>query len=201
LTEFNNLENDKRSRIVLINAPSTLKINSTKNLYSYIPLNFSESNSVLISFFDSDFQAYSVKAITSDEISEEFIIVNFLRENKGILWDFYHKLTNLIETNQEDVKIYMNLLAETEIKRIKDNFSRRKDILEKVFNDNELYDLFHIYILWFICDVKYFPEKGEECNIPIDIIYKYINEFYEKYKKDKDHFIKLKVPAQRCIKL
>ena len=186
LTEFNNLENDTRSRIVLINAPSTLKINSTKRLYSYIPLNFSESNSVLISFFDSDFQTYSVKAITSDEISEEFIIVNFLRENKGVLWDFYHKLTNLIETNEEDVEIYMNLLAETEIKRIKDNFSRRKDILAKVFNDNELYDLFYIYILWFICDVKYFPEKGEECNIPIDIIYKYINEFYEKYKRDKD---------------
>ena len=111
LTEFNNLENDTRSRIVLINAPSTLKINSTKNLYSYIPLNFSESNSVLISFFDSDFQTYSVKAITSDEISEEFIIVNFLRENKGVLWDFYHKLTNLIETNQENAEIYIKLLA------------------------------------------------------------------------------------------
>ena len=184
LTEFNYLENDTRSRIVLINAPSTIKINSTKNLYSYIPLNLSESNSVQISFFDSDFQTYSMKAITNDEISEEFGIVKFLRENKRILLGFYNKLKNLIETKQEDVEIYMNLLGETEITRIKDNFSRRKEVLKEVFEDNELYDLFHIYILWFICDVKYFPEKGEECDIPIDIIYKYINEFYEKYKKD-----------------
>ena len=74
MTEFNYLENDARSRIVLINVPSTLKINTTKNLYSYIPLNLSESNSVQICFFDSDFQTYSVKAITNDEISEEFTI-------------------------------------------------------------------------------------------------------------------------------
>ena len=186
LTEFNYLENDARSRIVLINVPSTLKINTTKNLYSYIPLNLSESNSVQICFFHSDFQTYSVKAITNDEISEEFTIVNFLREKKGVLLDFYNKMTYLIETKQENVEIYKTLLAEIEISRIKDNFSRRKDILEKVFKDNELYDLFHIYILWFICEVKYFPKQDEECNIPIDIIYKYINEFYEKYKKDQD---------------
>ena len=185
LTEFNYLENDSRSRIVLINAPSTIKINRTKNLYSYIPLNLSENNSVQVSFFDSDFHTYSVKAITSDEISEEFSIVNILREKKVILLDFYSKLTDLIESKQKDIEIYMNLLAETELTRIKENFSRRKDILEKAFNDSEIYDLFHIYILWFICDIKYFPEEGEECNIPIDIIYKYIKEFYEKYKKDK----------------
>ena len=186
LTEFNYLENDTRSRIVLINAPSTIKINSTKNLYSYIPLNLSENNSVQIAFFDSDFQSYSVKAITKDEISDEFTIANYLRENKGILFDFYDKLANLIESKQEDAKKYMTLLKETKITKIKDNYSRRKDILNKIFNDNELYDLFHVYILWLICDAKYFPKKGDECHIPIGIIYKYINEFYEKYKKDKE---------------
>ena len=80
-------------------------------------------------------------------------------------------MTNLIENKQEDFEIYMNLLTQTEITRIKDNYSRSKYILDKVFNDNELYDLFHIYILSFICDIKYFPEKGDEFNIPIDIIY------------------------------
>jgi len=129
-----------------------------------------------------------VKAITNDEISEEFTISKYLRENKGALLDFYDKMINLIESKQEDDKIYMNLLEETKIIKIKDNYSRRKDILNKIFNDNdnELYDLFHVYILWLICDFKYFPEKDDECNIPIYIIYKYINEFYEKYKKDKD---------------
>ena len=124
-----------------------------------------------------------------------------MRENEGVLLDFYDKLANLIKSKQQNIETYITLFGEIKIALIKDNYSRRKDILNKVFNDKELYYLFHIYFLWLLCDAKYFPEKGEECKIPIDIIYKYINEFYEKYKKDKDHFIKLKVPAQRCIKL
>ena len=50
LKDLNYLENDTRTRIFLINVPSTLKINSKKNLYSYIPLNLSESNSAQIIF-------------------------------------------------------------------------------------------------------------------------------------------------------
>ena len=43
LNEFNYLENDTRSRIVLINAPMTVLINKSKQIYSFIPFSIYEN--------------------------------------------------------------------------------------------------------------------------------------------------------------
>ena len=194
LKEFNYLENDTRARIVLINAPLKIEINNTTDLYSYVPLNFSKINSIQIAFFDSSANNYSVKAISKEEITEEFTIIEYLKEKKSILKKFYEELKDLIEKKQDDVEIFKNLTAGTDLISKKNNFSTRKEILSKAFNDDELYDLYYLYILWLVCDMKYFPEEQEteekiECNLPINIIYIYIRNFYEKYKNDKDLLI------------
>ena len=64
----------------------------------------------------------------------------------------------LIKGIIQDEKIYKTLIAQIDLKRIENNFSKRKDVLKKAFDDEELYDLY----------------------------YKYIKEFYEKNKNDKD---------------
>ena len=64
----------------------------------------------------------------------------------------------LIKGIIQDEEIYKTLVAQIDLKRIENNFSKRKDVLKKAFDDEELYDLY----------------------------YKYIKEFYEKYKNDKD---------------
>ena len=89
--------------------------------------------------------------------------------------------------------LYLNLTAHSELKIIKINFATRKEILKNEFNDDELFDLFYIYILWLECSIKYFPNEEEtkefaefKCNLTIDVIFDYITKFYEKYKSDKN---------------
>ena len=193
LKEFNDLEDDTRSRIVLINAPSKVTINKEKKLLLYTPLGMSKENSIQIAFFDSSGQNYSVKAISKEEITEEISMVKYLKENKNEIKNFFGKLENLIKQNQDDMVLYMTLAAQTELKIIRNNFSTRKDILKNEFKDNEIYDLFYKYILWLECNIKYFPNEEETrefeefiCNLPIDVIFDYITKFYEKYKNDKN---------------
>ena len=191
--EFNELEDDTRSRIVLINVPSKVAINKEKKLLLYTPLGMSKENSIQISFFDSSGQNYSVKAISNEEITEEFSMVKYLKESKNKLKNFLGKLENLIKKNRDDKVLYLNLTAHSELKIIKINFATRKESLKNEFNDDELFDLFYIYILWLECSIKYFP-NGEEtkefaefkCNLTIDVIFDYITKFYEKYKSDKN---------------
>jgi len=187
LDEFNYLENDARSRIVLINAPITVSINEINGLYQFIPLSMNNNKSVQIAFFDSSKNNYSIKAISKDEISDEFSIIKVLRENKDVLNKFQDELEGLIKGTFQDKETYQNLIAKIDLERIENNFSKRKDVLKKAFDDEELYDLYYKYILWFFFDIKLFPLKDDEdCNYEIDVLYKYIKEFYEKYKYDKD---------------
>ena len=219
LDQFNYLENDTRSRIILINAPQGIRLNKIYKPTLLIPLDMSDYNSIQISLFDSSIKNYSVKVISNEEFTEEFTLIKYLKEKKFILKNFYEGLEKLIEQNYEDIEIYTEYIAQIDLERIENNFSTRKDILNKAFNDNELFDLFYMYILWYICDLKYFPnekneknqknkeikekkeneeeekkeneeeEKKEEIiyyNLSIIIVFKYIKEFYEKYKKDKD---------------
>ena len=94
----------------------------------------------------------------------------------------------LIKGIIQDEKIYKTLIAQIDLKRIENNFSKRKDVLKKAFDDEELYDLYYKYILWFFCDIKFFPQNEEEekYSYDISVLYQYIKEFYEKYKNDKD---------------
>ena len=209
LNEFNYLEDDTRSRIILINTPSKVKINNDKKIYTFIPYDLPEDNSIQISFFDSTGSNYSVKVISYEEISEELSIVKYLREKESNIKEFYKELEDLIKKKLDDVEILNTLVAGKNLIKINNNFSTRKDILNKALADDELYDLFYKYILWVICDLKYFTnnkevKKGEkkqekkeetitkelediiEINLPINIIFKYINKIYEKYKNDKD---------------
>ena len=111
LKEINTLENDSRTRIVLINSPSLFKINNLDiNLNLYLPIDLYElkNNSFQIAFFDYFQKAYSVKSISQEEEDSELLIVNVLKENKKILIDFFKKLEQLIkmeETNEENYKI------------------------------------------------------------------------------------------------
>lgn len=126
MKEFNYLENDKRSRIFLINAPPNIEISNKTYLYSYIPFNFSKSNSIQIAFFDSDGQNYSAKVISIDEINNEFNIVKYLRKKESILSQFNEELIKFVEKKQENVEIIKTLIAKTELKRIKINFFYKK---------------------------------------------------------------------------
>ena len=190
LDEFNYLENDTRARIILINAPITVSINERKDLYSFIPFSMDNTiSSVQIAFFDSSEKDYSIKAISKDEINDEISIIKVLRENKEVLNKFPDDLeAALIKGKPQDDEIYKNLIGPIDLDRIENNFSKRKDVLKKAFDDEELYDLYYKYILWYFCDLKFFPrnEKEEDCSYKISILYKYIKEFYEKYKNDKD---------------
>ena len=57
-----------------------MSINERKNIYSFIPFNMDNNiSSVQIAFFDSSEKDYSIKAISKDEISDEFSIIKVLR--------------------------------------------------------------------------------------------------------------------------
>ena len=167
LKEINTLENDSRTRIVLINSPSLFKINNLDiNLNLYLPIDLYElkNNSFQIAFFDYFQKAYSVKSISQEEEDSELLIVNVLKENKKILIDFFKKLEQLIkmeETNEENYKI---LCKEVSLNKKIINFSQKKEVLEKSFNDDELYYLIYIYILWIIYNAILFSKD----NIDID---------------------------------
>ena len=167
LKEINTLENDSRTRIVLINSPSLFKINNLYlNLNLYLPIDLYElkNNSFQIAFFDYFQKAYSVKSISQEEENSELLIVNVLKENKKILIDFFKKLEQLIkmeETNEENYKI---LCKEVSLNKKIINFSQKKEVLEKNFNDDELYYLIYIYILWIIYNAILFSKD----NIDID---------------------------------
>lgn len=191
LNELNYLENDTRTRIILINASPFVQINGTIYLYSYIPFNekMQNENSFQLAFFDDTYDSFSIKAISKEENSEEFSIINVLKKEKDSINSFHDQLKELIDKKLYDSELYKNLLGEIELTRVKNNFSRRKDILKEAFNENEkeLYELFYKYILWFICDIKYFPEKDDkDINIPVDVLYKNIKYFYEKYRDIED---------------
>ena len=147
LNEFNYLKNDARSRIILINAPSIVSINNSYKINSFIPMSMSNSTSVQIAFFDSTSKAYSIKAISKDEISVEFEIINVLKEKKDILTKFFEDFEVLMNEKQEDSEIYKNLSSSIDLERIKIHFPKRKDALKKAFDDEELYDLYYKYIL------------------------------------------------------
>ena len=78
LKEINTLENDSRTRIVLINSPSKFKINNKyTDLISYIPISFYKTNkSFQLAFFDYLNDAYSFKPINQEKTDEELLIVN-----------------------------------------------------------------------------------------------------------------------------
>ena len=195
LNEFTNLVNDTRSRIILINVPTNVLINKIKKLYLYQPDEPAQSNSFQIAFFDSNHNSYSVKAISPDEINDEFTLVNYLRVKKNILDNFYNDLTDLMKKNQYDVELVQNILGPIDLKRVTNNFPRRKDKFSEAFKEDELYDLYFKYFLWEISDTIHFPltedEKESkslyniECDIPYEDIFKYITKFYETYKNDQ----------------
>ena len=144
-----------------------------------------KDNSFQLAFFDDSLDYFSSKAVSKEEDSYEFSILNVLKQEKDCINSFHDKLKELIDKKLYDSELYKNLLGEFKLKRIKNNFSRRKDILKKAFNEEEkeLYELFYKYILWIICNIKYFPQKDDDdTDIPIDALYKNIKDFYEKYR-------------------
>ena len=113
-----------------------------------------------------------------------------LKKNKSNLIQFHDKFENLIK-EKEDLQKFKNLFKETKIDNITINFSQRKEILNKEFYDDEFYYLIYIYMLWILCDIYYILNNNNNRNISINIVYKYLTEFYKKYKNDNEFlFIK-----------
>ena len=181
-----NYSDDSRIRIVLINSPSKYIINEKSILLSsLVPEANPNYQSIQLSVFDSSFNAYSSKFIVDDEICDEITISNYIKENKNILKDFEKKFNSIIESEEKEDKKkeeYIKLLLQTEIKRVDMILTKRDEILNKAFNDNESYRLIYLYMLWFVCDLLFI--KNTNYPISIDNMYKYIKEFYEKYEKD-----------------
>ena len=197
LKDLNYLENDSRIRIVLINPPSDMNINDEfVSLPSYIPNTLTKFSSFQISSFDCSLGNYSIKVISNEENNDEIPIVNILKENKNNLMKFYKEFKLLIEQNEKEIDKYKNLLGTINIKQIDFNFSRKKDILIKYFQDNEIYFLFYIFMLWFICDLLFVNKKEEEdkendennkqIKFTIFNIFEYFTQFYKTYEMDED---------------
>lgn len=203
LKEFNNLENDSRTRIVLINSPSKFKINNIDlKLNLYIPIHLHKLNkSFQLSFFDFFQDAYSVKAINLNELDEELLIVKTLKENKNALINFFNELKLLIKSNESDQEQFQKLCEKISLETKIINFSQKKEILEKNFDNEELYYLIYIYMLWLIYN-SFFSSNDKnneidndydnndsdeaECNYSIVEVFEYITKFYEKYENDKE---------------
>ena len=113
----------------------------------YIPFHLHRANKCfLIAIFDYDKNAYSSKVIKKDEIINDLLIVNVLKENKNELIEFYIKFRKLIKEEQIDEEIYKKLFANIPWKRTLINLSHKKEILEKYFNEEELYYLIFLLI-------------------------------------------------------
>ena len=225
LKEFNTLINDTRTRIVLINSPSVFRVNDIDlELKLYIPINLYKTNkSFQIAFFDFYKNAYSIKAVNQDEIINELLIVNILRKNKTILIDFYNDIKKLIEKKEDDEEKYKQICQNVSLEKNIINFSQDKEFLKKTFNNEELYYLIYIYMLWLVFNTIFFPDDNnksyennidndnniennddsedeienisdeEVCNYSIFEVFENIKNFYEKYKKDNKLLIYQKV--------
>ena len=192
LKEINTLENDSRSRIVLINSPYKLKVNNL-NLdlkLIYLPSELYElnNNSFQIAFFDFFHKAYSVKPINKEEVDNELLIVKILKENKVILINFLEKLKNLIKKEETNEENYSKLCKELSLRKKVINFSQKKEVLEKSFNNEEIYYLIYIYMLWLIYDAIFSPEddiNNDNDNNNKDLFYN--NDKKENYNKNSDN--------------
>jgi hypothetical protein len=197
LKDLNYLENDTRSRIVLINSPSIVKINDELVLVSsYLHSNLTKNTSFQISSLGYPFENYSIKVISDEEINDEIPIVDILKNNMNILKEFYKEFQLLIKQNEKEIDKYKKLLGTINIKKINFNFSRTKDILIKYFPDNDIYYLFYIYMLWFICDLLFIDKddkkekKNDKNNNQIKFtifnIFNYFEKFYKTYLIDEN---------------
>ena len=105
-----------------------------------------KNNSFQLAFFDDSLDYFSSKAVSKEEDSYEFSILNVLKKEKDSINSFHDKLKELIDKKLYDSELYKNLLGEFKLKRIKNNFSnRRKDILKKAFNEEEK-ELLNIFL-------------------------------------------------------
>ena len=225
MKEFNTLINDTRTRIVLINSPSVFRVNDIDlELKLYIPINLYKTNkSYQIAFFDFYKNAYSIKAVNQDEIIKELLIVNLLRKNKTILIDFLNNIEKLITKKEDDKEKYKQLCQQVPLERNIINFSQDKEILKKTFDNEELYHLIYIYMLWLVFNTMFFQDDNNKsnendtdnviniennndsedeiesnsdeavCNYSIFEVFENITKFYEKYKIDNKLLIYQKV--------
>ena len=196
--DMNYLENDSRSRIVLINPPSVMTINDKSvSLPLYVPPALSEYTSFQISSLGCPYEKNnSIKGISDEEINEEIPIVDILKNNVNILEEFYKEFQLLIKQNEKEMDKYKKLLETINIKKINFNFSRTKEILMKYFPDNDIYYLFYVYMLWFICDLLFIDKddkkekKNDKNNNQIKFtifnIFNYFEKFYKTYLVDEN---------------
>jgi len=162
LKEFNTLENDTRTRFVFINSPSSFKVKDIPlKLERYIPLKLITNKSFQIAFFDFYEDAYSIKAINQEEIVNELLIVNILKKNKSILFEFLHNIEKLITKKEENEEEYKQLCQKVPLEKNIINFSQDKELLKKEFDNEELYYLIYIYMLWLVYYTIFFPDDNK----------------------------------------
>ena len=164
LKEFNTLENDTRTRFVFINSPSSFKV---KDIYLelkiYIPFELIQTNkSFQIAFFDFYKNAYAIKAINLEE--NELLIVNVLKKNKSILIEFLNNIEKLIKKKEENEEEYKQLCQKVPLEKNIINFSQDKELLKKEFDNEDLYHLIYIYMLWLVFSAIFFPDDNNKSN-------------------------------------
>jgi len=174
-----------------------------------------------VSVFDSNFQNFATKAIIPEIINDNHVI-DFLIKNKESLTKFYIEFKNLIDKGENKIESYKEIFDKFPFESIIINFSKKKSLLKELFKEKDyLYDLIYYFMLWHICDIYFFPkEKKDNKEIDekkiiekneiieevktsenkefkpyftINVVYSYINSFYEDYKKDDDLLIYQKV--------
>ena len=185
-TEINYRENDPRCRLVVINASPTFYVNGgIKKISIYEPQEIEDYSSFQLAVYDSSFTTYLIKQIVEEDFSEEISILNYLKGKKEILEIFYKEFSYLVDKKEQDRKKYLNLLIKTNIEAQNILLVKRKDTLEKAFDNEETYYLLYLYFIWYLCYL-YFYNEETKFNISIDIRMIYIKKFYETYNKDED---------------
>jgi hypothetical protein len=103
-----------------------------------------------LAVYDSLFNIYLVKQIEEEDFSEEISILNYLKEKKDILKMFYKEFSDLVNNKEKDRIKYKHLLNKTKIETQEVSLAKRKDILEKEFDNEETFYryIYYIYILY-----------------------------------------------------
>ena len=92
------------------------------------------------------------------------MIVNVLKKNKSILIEFLNNIEKLIKKKEENEEEYKQLCQKVPLEKNIINFSQDKELLKKEFDNEDLYHLIYIYMLWLVFSAIFFPDDNNKSN-------------------------------------
>ena len=204
LSETDSFENDSRSRMILINAPSCIKFDedifNTTKFRPKINSIFDSDNSFEVSIFNISKYYYTSRVIQKKEI---FSIIEKIKIYQDELEKFYNSINKLYNEKEDNIDKYSSIIKESKINKIEINFYQKKSTLENEFNDMQDYFLMYLYLLWLalgeycskteIDNKNKINKNSEDEYLSIRDIFKFAENLYLKYLNDKDLLVYEKI--------